>query len=77
MSRRIVQLIDMPSYCETNRMPFRRTLGKEMINKAFELSLTEALEAERRSFYMLFSSEDQKEGMKAFIEKRKAEWKGR
>jgi len=35
------------------------------------------LEAERRAFYMLFASDDQKEGMQAFIEKRKAEWKGK
>jgi enoyl-CoA hydratase len=48
-----------------------------MVNKAFELSLSEGLEAERRAFYMLFASDDQKEGMQAFIEKRKAEWKGK
>ena len=59
------------------RAPMAVRIGKEMINKAFELSLNEALEAERRSFYMLFASEDQKEGMKAFLEKRKPEWKGR
>jgi len=59
------------------RAPLAVRLGKEAINKAFELSLTEGLDAERRAFYMLFASEDQKEGMKAFVEKRKAEWKGR
>ncbi|MBM3153351.1 MAG: enoyl-CoA hydratase [Chloroflexi bacterium] len=59
------------------RAPLAVRLGKEMVNKAYELPLNEALEAERRSFYMLFATQDQKEGMKAFIEKRKPEWKGR
>jgi enoyl-CoA hydratase len=59
------------------RAPLAVRLGKEAVNKAFELSLSEGLEAERRAFYMLFASEDQKEGMKAFVEKRKAEWKGK
>lgn len=58
------------------RAPLAIRLGKEAVNKAFELSLAEGLEAERRAFYMLFATEDQKEGMKAFVEKRKAEWKG-
>ena len=40
-------------------------------------SLTEGLADERRLFYLLFATEDQKEGMKAFLEKRKAEWKGK
>ncbi len=60
-----------------DRAPLAVQLGKEMVNKAFELSLSEALAAERRAFYFLFASEDQKEGMKAFIEKRKPEWKGK
>jgi len=59
------------------RAPLAVRFGKEMVNKAFELSLAEALEAERRAFYLLFATEDQEEGMKAFIEKRKAEWKGK
>jgi len=58
------------------RAPLAVRLGKEAVNKAFELSLTEGLEAERRAFYMLFATEDQKEGMKAFVEKRKPDWKG-
>ena len=58
------------------RAPLAARLGKEAVNKAFELSLTEGLEAERRAFYMLFASQDQKEGMKAFVEKRKPGWKG-
>lgn len=59
------------------RAPLAVRLGKEAVNKAYELSLSEGLEAERRNFYMLFASEDQKEGMQAFVEKRKAEWKGK
>jgi len=59
------------------RAPLAVRLGKETVNKAFELSLTEGLEAERRAFYMLFATEDQKEGMKAFIEKAKPNWKGK
>ncbi|MDO9128335.1 MAG: enoyl-CoA hydratase-related protein, partial [Anaerolineales bacterium] len=58
------------------RAPLAVRLGKEAVNKAFELSLSEGLEAERRAFYMLFATQDQKEGMKAFVEKRKPEWKG-
>lgn len=60
-----------------DRAPLAVRLGKDAVNKSFELSLTEGLEAERQAFYMLFASEDQKEGMKAFVEKRKASWKGK
>ncbi|MBL8118656.1 MAG: enoyl-CoA hydratase/isomerase family protein [Anaerolineae bacterium] len=52
-------------------------LAKEAVNKAFELSLTEGLNYEKRNFYLLFGTEDKAEGMKAFVEKRKAEWKHR
>lgn len=59
------------------RAPLAVRFGKEAVNKAFELSLTEGVEAERRSFYTLFATQDQKEGMAAFIEKRKPGWKGK
>jgi enoyl-CoA hydratase len=59
------------------RAPLAIRLAKESVNNAFETSLTDGLADERRTFYVLFSSEDQKEGMAAFIEKRKAEWKGK
>ena len=51
--------------------------AKEAVNRAYELSLDAGLEFERRNFFMLFASDDQKEGMKAFIEKRPPTWKGR
>ena len=58
------------------RAPLAIQFGKEAVNKAFELSLTEGLTAERRAFYTLFASDDQKEGMAAFIDKRQPDWKG-
>lgn len=51
-------------------------LGKEAVNHAFESFLSDGLADERRAFYLLFASQDQKEGMQAFVEKRKANWKG-
>ncbi|MBI3703950.1 MAG: enoyl-CoA hydratase [Rhizobiales bacterium] len=51
--------------------------GKEAVNRAFESSLAEGVLFERRMFQALFATADQKEGMKAFIEKRKAEWKNK
>lgn len=59
-----------------NRAPIALRLAKEAILQAFESSLTDGLADERRAFYLLFATQDQKEGMAAFIEKRKAEWKG-
>jgi enoyl-CoA hydratase len=52
-------------------------LAKESVLKAFDTTIEGGLEFERKNFYLLFASEDQKEGMKAFGEKRKPEWKGR
>ena len=46
-------------------------MAKEAVLKAFESPLSEGLAAERKSFYFLFSTEDQKEGMHAFLEKAK------
>jgi enoyl-CoA hydratase len=59
------------------RAPLAVRLGKEAVNQAFETPLQEGLAAERRAFYFLFASQDQKEGMQAFIEKRKADWQGK
>ena len=58
------------------RAPLAVRLGKEAVNHAFESFLSDGLADERRAFYFLFASEDQKEGMAAFIEKRKPEWRG-
>jgi len=57
--------------------PLALRAGKEAINGAYENHLQEGLLQERRNFYLLFSSEDQKEGMAAFIEKRAPNWQGR
>jgi len=60
-----------------SRPPVAVRLAKESVLKAFDTTLEGGLEFERKNFYLLFASEDQKEGMKAFIEKRKPAWKGR
>lgn len=49
--------------------------GKESVNVAFETPLAEGIRFERRVFHSLFATDDQKEGMKAFVEKRKPDWK--
>jgi len=60
-----------------SRAPLAVRAAKKMINQVYEESLSEGLAEEKQEFYNLFSSADQKEGMQAFIEKRKPEWKGR
>jgi enoyl-CoA hydratase len=60
-----------------SRAPLAVRLGKEAVNKAFDTFLRDGLADERRAFYFLFSTADQKEGMAAFIEKRKPEWMGK
>lgn len=59
------------------RAPLAVQLGKEMVNRAFETFLADGIGDERRAFYVLFATDDQKEGMRAFMEKRKASWMGR
>ncbi|HXX25784.1 MAG TPA: enoyl-CoA hydratase [Pseudolabrys sp.] len=51
--------------------------AKEAINRAFESGLSDGVIFERRIFHSLFATEDQKEGMKAFIEKRPPKWKNK
>jgi enoyl-CoA hydratase len=60
-----------------SRAPLAVRMAKDAVNAAFETTLTEGLKVEKRNFYPLFATEDQKEGMKAFMEKRKPEWRGR
>jgi enoyl-CoA hydratase len=57
--------------------PVATRLAKESVDRAFESTLATGLEAERRALYLAFASEDAKEGLTAFTEKRKPEFKGR
>ncbi|KQL19349.1 enoyl-CoA hydratase/isomerase family protein [Cytobacillus solani] len=60
-----------------NQAPLSIRLIKESVLKAVDVSLDEGMQFERKNFYLLFSTEDQKEGMRAFQEKRKANFKGK
>jgi enoyl-CoA hydratase len=60
----------------SNRAPVAVKLAKEAVNMAFESSLKDGMEYERRNFYLTFSSKDQKEGMRAFMEKREPRYEG-
>ncbi len=57
--------------------PIAVRLAKEAVLKSFDTTIEGGLEFERKNFYLLFATEDQKEGMAAFIEKRTPAWKGR
>lgn len=57
--------------------PLATLAVKEMVNAAFETTLQQGVVFERRLFHGLFGSEDQKEGMAAFVEKRPGKWTGR
>lgn len=57
--------------------PVALQLAKQSVLHAFSSTLEEGLMMERKNFYLCFASEDQKEGMKAFIEKRKPVYKGK
>lgn len=57
--------------------PVAVRLAKEAVLNAFDSHLDQGLHFERKNFYLLFATEDQKEGMKAFAEKRNPEWKGK
>lgn len=59
------------------KSPVAARLAKMAVNKAFEMGLSNGLDFERELFYLLFSSEDAKEGMHAFMEKRKPNFKGK
>ena len=57
--------------------PLAAIATKEMVNAAFEMNLAQGINFERRLFHGLFGTEDQKEGMAAFVEKRAGNWKGK
>jgi enoyl-CoA hydratase len=57
--------------------PLALRMAKEAVNQSLESTLSAGLLGERKNFYFLFSTEDQKEGMAAFLEKRRAKFKGR
>jgi enoyl-CoA hydratase len=57
--------------------PLAAIATKEMVNAAFEMGLAQGITFERRLFHGLFGTEDQKEGMAAFVEKRPGNWSGR
>jgi enoyl-CoA hydratase len=57
--------------------PVSVRLAKESIDKAFDAPLSVGLEFERRAFYLARASEDASEGLRAFLEKRRPDWKGR
>jgi enoyl-CoA hydratase len=59
------------------RAPLAVRLAREAVRYGAETTVRDGLEIERRNFYLLFDTEDQKEGMQAFIEKRPPEYKGR
>jgi enoyl-CoA hydratase/carnithine racemase len=59
------------------KAPLAVRLAKESVERAFELGLSDGLAIERKNFHLLFGTEDQHEGMAAFLEKRPAEFTGR
>jgi enoyl-CoA hydratase len=59
------------------KSPIAVQMAKESVLRAYEMPLQEALYFERKNFYLLFATEDQKEGMAAFVEKRKANFQGK
>jgi len=59
------------------RAPLAIQAAKQAVNHAFESFLSDGLKDERNAFYLLFASQDQKEGMAAFLEKRPPDWQGK
>lgn len=60
-----------------SKSPVAIRLAKMSVNKAFEMGLKDGVDFERELFYLLFASEDAREGMNAFMEKRKPSFKGK
>ncbi|MDQ6833167.1 MAG: enoyl-CoA hydratase-related protein [Chloroflexota bacterium] len=59
------------------RPPLAVMMGKDAVLKTYDMSLEAGLDAERKNFFLLFSTEDMREGMTAFLEKRSPQWKGK
>lgn len=59
------------------RAPLAVRVGKDIVKHAQESFLTQGVADERRAFHLLFATEDRQEGMRAFQEKRAAQWKGK
>jgi enoyl-CoA hydratase/carnithine racemase len=73
----VAQLVDSAVEMGNKIASFSRPviqMAKETVNASYELTLTEGVRFERRIFHSMFSLDDQKEGMKAFVEKRPAVW---
>jgi enoyl-CoA hydratase len=78
----INRIVPVDAYLElaeevASRAPVAIRSAKKMVNQAYEQFLGDALSEEKKEFYNLFDTEDQKEGMRAFAEKRKPQWKGK
>ena len=80
------KVVEVEAYLDTavqlaeevaGRAPLAVRAAKKMINEAFERNLHDGLLEERREFYNLFATEDQKEGMRAFVGKRQPQWRGK
>ena len=63
--------------CSAGMAPLAVLANKEMVNAALETTLTQGVQFERRLFHSLFAFDDQKEGMAAFVEKRKPVFTGK
>jgi enoyl-CoA hydratase len=82
----VTKVVDPDPYLEealelareiATKPPVAVQLAKESILRSFDLTIESGLEHERKNFYLLFATEDKFEGMKAFVEKRRAQWKGK
>jgi enoyl-CoA hydratase len=60
-----------------SRAPVAQRLARESVDRAFETGLDSGLDFERKALYLAFASEDAREGLSAFVEKRRPEWKSR
>lgn len=59
------------------KAPIAVKLAKQAVHKAYELPMSEAVDLERKLFYLLFATEDAKEGISAFVEKRRPTFQGK